>query len=89
MANDRDEEGFFYGVNLEGKHLLMLCARLGGKNKPISALQREEISVPDAILAGTSEVLFTLIPLLQISLSQWQSQIETLTININVHKCII
>ncbi|KAG5057634.1 hypothetical protein JHK86_012630 [Glycine max] len=51
-----DEEGFFYGVNLQGKHLLMLCARLGGKNKPISALQREEISIPDAVLAGASEV---------------------------------
>ncbi|KAG5154644.1 hypothetical protein AAZX31_05G102900 [Glycine max] len=50
-----DEEGFFYGVNLQGKHLLMLCARLGGKNKPISALQREEISIPDAVLAGASE----------------------------------
>lgn len=57
MACGRDEEGFFYGVNLQGKHLLMLCARLGGKNKPISALQREEISIPDAVLAGASEVL--------------------------------
>ncbi|KAG5097769.1 hypothetical protein JHK82_047623 [Glycine max] len=51
-----DEEGFFYGVNLQGKHLLMLCARLGGKSMPISALQREEISIPDAVLAGASEV---------------------------------
>ncbi|KAG4930549.1 hypothetical protein AAZX31_17G151500 [Glycine max] len=50
-----DEEGFFYGVNLQGKHLLMLCARLGGKSMPISALQREEISIPDAVLAGASE----------------------------------
>nr|KYP53157.1 putative hexokinase-like 2 protein [Cajanus cajan] len=50
-----DEEGFYYGVNLQGKHLLMLCARLGGKNMPVSALQREEISIPDAVLAGTSE----------------------------------
>ncbi|XP_027346372.1 probable hexokinase-like 2 protein [Abrus precatorius] len=50
-----DEEGFFYGVNLQGTILLMLCARLGGKNMPISALHREEISIPDVILAGTSE----------------------------------
>ncbi|ESW27776.1 hypothetical protein PHAVU_003G231300 [Phaseolus vulgaris] len=50
-----DEEGFFYGVNLHGKHLLLLCARLGGKNKPISALQREQIFIPDAVLAAPSE----------------------------------
>ncbi|RDX70365.1 putative hexokinase-like 2 protein, partial [Mucuna pruriens] len=50
-----DEEGFFYGVNLHGTHLLLLCARLGGKNMPISALQREEISIPDIVMAGTSE----------------------------------
>ncbi|KAK7386333.1 hypothetical protein VNO78_26493 [Psophocarpus tetragonolobus] len=50
-----DEEGFYYGVNVQGTHMLMLCARLGGKNKPISALQREEIAIPDAVLATASE----------------------------------
>ena len=72
MACGRDEEGFFYGVNLQGKHLLMLCARLGGKNKPISALQREEISIPDAVFAGASEVRYfylDFVHLLQISRS--------------------
>ncbi|XP_027921260.1 probable hexokinase-like 2 protein [Vigna unguiculata] len=49
-----DEEGFFYGVSLYGRNLLMLCARLGGKKKPISALQRQDISIPDAVLAGPS-----------------------------------
>ncbi|KAL2322891.1 hypothetical protein Fmac_027270 [Flemingia macrophylla] len=55
LALGRHEEGFYYGVNLQGTHLLMLCARLGGKSMAISALQREEISIPDAVLAGTSE----------------------------------
>ncbi|WJX89396.1 hexokinase [Trifolium repens] len=50
-----EEEGFFYGVNLQGTNMLMLCARLGGKDKPISGLHREEISVPNAVLAGTSQ----------------------------------
>jgi hypothetical protein len=36
--------------------MLMLCARLGGKDKPISGLHREEISVPNAVLADTSQV---------------------------------
>ncbi|KAL1370977.1 hypothetical protein HN51_001199 [Arachis hypogaea] len=49
-----DEEGFFYGVNLHGTNLLFLCARLGGKNKPISDLQREEVSIPPHVLAGSS-----------------------------------
>jgi hexokinase len=52
----REEDGLFYGVNLHGTNLLMLCARLGGKSKPISGLQREEISIPDVVLAGTSQV---------------------------------
>lgn len=53
----RDEEGFYYGVSLHGRNLLMLCARLGGKNKPISALQRQHISIPDAVMAGSSLVI--------------------------------
>ncbi|OIW19159.1 hypothetical protein TanjilG_13941 [Lupinus angustifolius] len=52
-----EEEGFFYGVNLQDTNLLILCARLGGKNKPISDLHREEISIPSNVLAGTSEEL--------------------------------
>lgn len=52
----REEEGLFYGVNLQGTNLLMLCARLGGKNMPISGLHREEISIPAVVLAGTSQV---------------------------------
>lgn len=52
----REEEGVFYGVNLQGTNLLILRARLGGKNMPVSGLHREEISVPNAVLATTSRV---------------------------------
>ncbi|XP_058769537.1 probable hexokinase-like 2 protein [Vicia villosa] len=48
-----EEEGVFYGVNLQGTYLLILRARLGGKNMPISGLHREEISIPNAVLAAT------------------------------------
>ncbi|MED6222312.1 hypothetical protein PIB30_063133 [Stylosanthes scabra] len=51
-----DEEGFFYGVNVHGTNVLILCARLGGKNKPICDLQREEIPIPPHVLAGSSMV---------------------------------
>jgi hypothetical protein len=57
----REEEGFFYGVNLQGTNMLMLCARLGGKNKPISGLHREEIPIPNVVLAGTSQVFFAVV----------------------------
>ncbi|CAJ2635218.1 unnamed protein product [Trifolium pratense] len=50
-----EEEGFFYGVNLQGRNMLMLCARLGGKSKPISGLHREEIPVPNIVLTGSSQ----------------------------------
>ncbi|CAL5197841.1 unnamed protein product [Lathyrus oleraceus] len=49
-----EEEGVFYGVNLQGTNLLILRARLGGKDMPVSGLHREEISVPNAVLATTS-----------------------------------
>lgn len=54
----RDEEGFYYGVNLRGTNFLILCARLGGKNKPISDLYREEIPIPSNLMAATSKVSF-------------------------------
>ncbi|KAI5325084.1 hypothetical protein L3X38_034158 [Prunus dulcis] len=53
-----DEEGFYYGVNLRGTNFLILCARLGGKNKPISDLFREEIPIPSNLMAATSKELF-------------------------------
>ncbi|KAI4327287.1 hypothetical protein L6164_019766 [Bauhinia variegata] len=49
-----EEQGFYYGVNLRGNDFLILCARLRGKSKPISHLHREEISIPDNLLAASS-----------------------------------
>ncbi|XP_022949679.1 probable hexokinase-like 2 protein [Cucurbita moschata] len=56
-----DEEGFYYGVNLRGTNFLILCARLGGKNAPISDIHREEISIPSNVMNGNSEDLFDFI----------------------------
>ncbi|KAL4644495.1 hypothetical protein ACB092_02G168800 [Castanea dentata] len=39
-------KGLYNGVNLRGANFLILCARLGGKNKHLSDLRREEISFP-------------------------------------------
>ncbi|KAM1175104.1 hypothetical protein ACFX19_028140 [Malus domestica] len=56
-----DEEGFYYGVNLRGTNFLILCARLGGKNNPISDLNREEIPIPSNLMAATAKELFDFI----------------------------
>ncbi|KAJ6288256.1 hypothetical protein OIU76_024282 [Salix suchowensis] len=53
-----DERGLYYGVNLRGTNFLILCARLGGRNEPISDLLRKEISIPPNVLIGTSQELF-------------------------------
>lgn len=55
---DRDEEGFYYGLNLRGTNFLILCARLGGKNAPISDIHREEIPIPPNVMNGNTEVCF-------------------------------
>ncbi|KAM7516394.1 hypothetical protein LguiA_005977 [Lonicera macranthoides] len=51
-----DETGLFYGVNLRGDSFLILCAHLGGKNEPISELQREEVFVPSNLIDSTSKI---------------------------------
>lgn len=54
----RNEQGMYYGVNLRGTDFLMVCARLGGKNEPISDFYKEEISLPSNVMLGTSQVWF-------------------------------
>ncbi|KAH7520367.1 hypothetical protein FEM48_Zijuj08G0136400 [Ziziphus jujuba var. spinosa] len=56
-----DEEGLYYGVNLRGSNFLILCARLEGKNVPISDIEREEISIPSNLMDGTTQELFDFI----------------------------
>ncbi|KAF3439127.1 hypothetical protein FNV43_RR17402 [Rhamnella rubrinervis] len=56
-----EEQGLYYGVNLRGSNFLILCARLRGKNDPISDLHREEISIPSNVMDGTSQELFDFI----------------------------
>ncbi|KAI9164759.1 hypothetical protein LWI28_001485 [Acer negundo] len=52
-----DEKGLYYGMNLRGTDFLILCARFGGKNEPISDLYRDEISIPSNVMHGTSQEL--------------------------------
>lgn len=59
----REEQGLYYGVNLRGSNFLILCARLGGKNDPISDIHREEISIPSNVMDGTTQVYIYIYPL--------------------------
>ena len=56
-----EEKGWYYGVNLRGKTLIILSAQLRGKREPISHLNRDLVSVPSAIMAATSQVTSTLL----------------------------
>ncbi|KAK6258723.1 Hexokinase [Theobroma cacao] len=56
-----NEQGMYYGVNLRGTDFLMVCARLGGKNEPISDFYKEEISLPSNVMLGTSQELYDII----------------------------
>lgn len=61
-----DEKGLFYGINLRGTVLIIIQARLGGKNatmsriggrnEPISDLFRQEIPIPPNIIEASSQV---------------------------------
>ncbi|KAJ8765655.1 hypothetical protein K2173_014777 [Erythroxylum novogranatense] len=53
-----NEKGLYYGLNLRDTSFLILCARLGGRNEPLSDLHRVEINIPSEILSGTSQELF-------------------------------
>ncbi|XP_044479267.1 probable hexokinase-like 2 protein [Mangifera indica] len=53
-----DEKGLFYGINLRGTNILILCARLGGNDNPITDLHREEIHIPPNVNFGTSQELY-------------------------------
>ncbi|KAL2522621.1 putative hexokinase-like 2 protein [Forsythia ovata] len=57
-----EEKGIYYGINLRGTNFLLIRGRLGGKNLPISELQREEVAIPSSAMDGDStEELFDLI----------------------------
>lgn len=63
-----DEKGLFYGINLRGTNFIIVQARLGGRNapmsriggrcEPISDLYRQEISIPPNIIEASSQELF-------------------------------
>lgn len=63
-----DEKGLFYGINLRGTVLIIIQARLGGKNatmsriggrnEPISDLFRQEIPIPPNIIEASSQEFF-------------------------------
>lgn len=53
-CDDSEEKGIYYGINLRGTNFLMIRGSLGGKNLPISELQREEVAIPSTAMDGDS-----------------------------------
>ncbi|KAG5623753.1 hypothetical protein H5410_008971 [Solanum commersonii] len=60
-----DEKGLFYGINLRGTNFIIVQARLGGRDapmsriggrsEPISDLYRQEIPIPPNIIEASSQ----------------------------------
>ncbi|XP_057971091.1 probable hexokinase-like 2 protein [Malania oleifera] len=53
-----DEEGVYYGINLKGTNFLMIRGQLEGKNHNISEPLKEEVAIPSALMAATTQELF-------------------------------
>ncbi|KAL3640369.1 hypothetical protein CASFOL_015337 [Castilleja foliolosa] len=51
-----EEKGTFYGINLRGTDVVILRARLEGKNESVSELRRQEIEIPSSIMGSTKEL---------------------------------
>lgn len=66
IYNASDEKGLFYGINLRGTNFIIVQARLGGRDapmsriggrsEPISDLYRQEIPIPPNIIEASSQV---------------------------------
>lgn len=56
IAQRRDEEGLFYALDLGGTNFRVLRCLLGGKDGRVLKQEFEEVSIPKALMLGTSAV---------------------------------
>lgn len=55
-SEHRDEEGLFYALDLGGTNFRVLRCLLGGKDGRVLKQEFEEVSIPKALMLGTSAV---------------------------------
>lgn len=52
----RNERGLFYALDLGGTNFRVLRVQLGGKQERVQATEFEQVSIPQELMFGTSEV---------------------------------
>lgn len=52
----RNEKGLFYALDLGGTNFRVLRVQLGGKEERVVATEFEQVSIPQELMFGTSEV---------------------------------
>lgn len=53
---DRDEQGFFYALDLGGTNFRVMRVLLGGKQDRVVKQEFEEVSIPPPLMTGRSDV---------------------------------
>lgn len=53
---ERNEKGLFYALDLGGTNFRVLRVQLGGKEERVIATEFEQVTIPQDLMFGTSEV---------------------------------
>lgn len=53
---ERNERGLFYALDLGGTNFRVLRVQLGGQEERVQATEFEQVSIPQELMCGTSEV---------------------------------
>lgn len=53
----RKEEGLFYALDLGGTNFRVRSVQLGGEEERVVATKSEQLSIPQKLMIGTSEVM--------------------------------
>ena len=56
-----NEKGLFYALDLGGTNFRVLRVQLGGKEERVIATEFEQVSIPQELMFGTSEVFFLIL----------------------------
>lgn len=56
IAYFRNEKGLFYALDLGGTNFRVLRVQLGGKDRGLVNQEFTEVSIPENLMVGTSEV---------------------------------
>lgn len=56
LCFERNERGLFYALDLGGTNFRVLRVQLGGQEERVQATEFEQVSIPQELMRGTSEV---------------------------------